>query len=269
MKKILVPTDFSPVADNAIRYAIEIAAEFKSELYLYHVYSFDRFNYDLNFPEDEQPYTEKVERKMILTKLRFMEKITQNGLSVKTFVEQGDIFSLFKRKAKKHGIDLIVMGSKGASGLKKVIFGSVAATALETASAPLLVVPPGYSFHPLQHIVVAMDHNEISPTVFSPLQKLASKFGAEATLLNVNTGSGRSTYRKIDLYLEGVETTYREMPMSKSINETINKFIQEEGCGLLCMIRREKGFFKSIFKKSITKAQVFSNQVPLLVLPEV
>ncbi len=269
MKKILVPTDFSPVADNAIRYAIEIAAEFKSELYLYHVYSFDRFNYDLNFPEDEQPYTEKVERKMNLTKLKFMEKITQNGLSVKTFVEQGDIFSLFKRKVKKHGIDFIVMGSKGASGLKKVIFGSVAAMALEMANAPVLVVPPGYSFNPLQHIVLAMDHNEVSLSMLSPLQKLASKFGAKATLLNVNTGSGRNTYREIDLYLEGVETTYREVPIFNSINETINKFIQKEGCDLLCMIRREKAFFKSFLKKSITKAQVFSNQVPLLVLPEV
>lgn len=269
MKKILVPTDFSPVADNAMRYAIEIAAEFKSELYLYHVYSFDRFNYDLNFPEDEQPFTEKVERKMNLTKLRFIEKITQNGLSVKTIVEQGDIFSLFKRKVKKHGIDLIIMGSKGASGLKKVIFGSVTATALEMANVPMLVVPPGNSFHPLQHIVIAMGHYEVSPSVLSPLQKLASKFGAKATLLNVNTGSDRNAYRKIDLSLEGVETTYREVPMSKSINETINKFIQEEGCDLLCMIRREQGFFKSVFKKSITMAQVFSNQVPLLVLPEV
>lgn len=56
--------------------------------------------------------------------------------------------------------------------------------------------------------------------------------------------------------------------MSKDINETINEFIQKEGCDLLCMIRREKGFFESVFKKSITKAQVFSNQIPLMVLPE-
>lgn len=269
MKKILVPTDFSPIADNAARYAIEVAAEFKSELYLCHVYSFDRFNYDLNFPEDEQPFAREAERRINRTKLRFQEKIAQNGLSVTAIARQGNIFSLFKREVKKHGIDLIIMGSKGATGLKKVIFGSVAATALELAQVPVLVVPPGYSFHPLQHIVIAMGHNEVSPTVFSPLQKLAAKFGAKATLLRVNTGSDRNIYRKIDLYLEGVETTYREAPMSKSINETINEFFKGEGCDLLCMIRRKKVFFESAFKKSIIRAQVFSNQVPLLVLPEV
>jgi len=269
MKKILVPTDFSPVAANALKYAIEIAAEFRSELYLYHVYYIDKVDYDLNFPEDEQPFKKRVERKMKLAKLKDMETVTQKGLSVQTVVEQGNIFSLFKIKAKKHEISLIVMGSKGASGLKKVIFGSVAAIALEIANTPVLVVPPRYSFRPLQHIVLSVDHNEVSPGVLSPLQKLASKFGAKVTLLNVNTSSDRNTYRKIDIYLEGVETTYREVLLSKSINETINKFIQKEGCDLLCMIRREKGFFESFFKKSITKAQVFSNRVPLLVLPEV
>ena len=136
MKRILVPTDFSPFADNALNHAIEIAAKFKSELYLYHVYSFDRFNYDVNFHKHEQPFTEKVNHSMNRTRQRFMEKITQNGLLIQTIVEQDDIFSLFDSKVKKHGIDLIVMGSKGATGLTKVIFGSVAATALEMAKVP-------------------------------------------------------------------------------------------------------------------------------------
>jgi nucleotide-binding universal stress UspA family protein len=269
MKKILIPTDFSDVADNATKYAIEIGTKFKSELYLYHVYSFDRFNYDLNFHEDEQPFTEKVNRSMNKKKQKFMEKIKQNGLSIQTFVERGDIFSLFRRRAQKHEIDLIVMGSKGASGLTKVIFGSTAATALDIAKVPVLVVPPNYAFRTLEHIVLAMDDREVSSSVLSPLQKLAFKFGAKVTVLNVKAGSDRNAYTKTDLYLDGVETTYREVPMSKSINESINEFIGKETCDLLCMIRRERGFFESLFNKSITKIQAFNSQVPLLVLPEV
>ena len=269
IKKILVPTDFSPIADNATDYAIEIAAEFKSELFLYHVYTLDRFNYDLNFHEDEQPYTQQVKRNMNRTKLKFMEKITQKGLSIQTRVEQDDIFSLFRRKVDEHGINLIVMGSQGASGLTKVIFGSVAASALDMAKVPLLVVPPEHTFRHFKNIVFAIDQREVAPDLLSPLQELAVKFGAKVTILNVYTDSNKNTDRVSDLYLDGVETTFREVPMSNSINETINQFIQKEGCDLLCMIRREKGFLKSIFQKSITKAQVYNNQVPLLVLPEV
>jgi nucleotide-binding universal stress UspA family protein len=268
MKRILVPTDFSPIADNALKYAIEIAAKFKSELYLYHVYSFDKFNYDINFHKDEQPFTAKVNRSMKKTRQKFMEKIRQNGLFVQTYVEQDNFFSLFGKKVKKHEIDLIVMGSKGASGLKKVIFGSVAATALDTAKVPVLVVPPNCSFHPPKHIVLTRDDSEVSSNVLSPLLKLAVKFGARLTLLKVNTGSNKYTYRETDLDLDGVETTYREVPMSNSINESINGFIERAGCDLLCMIRREKSFFESIFNNSITKNQAFSSQVPLLVLPE-
>ncbi len=268
MKKILFPTDFSPVADNALKYAIEIAAGFKSELYLYHVYYINKVDYNLDFSEDEQPVKKRVEREMKLTELKFMERIKQKGLSVQIKVEQDNIYSLFKRKVIKHGIDLIVMGSKGASGLEKVIFGSVAATALETAIIPVLVVPPSHSFFPFEHIVLAIDNNEISADVLAPLQKLASRFGAKVTLLNVSTGSNKNDPQKMDLQLEGVETIYREIPMSKSVNETISEFIKKEKGDLLCMIRREKGFLERIFQKSITKTQVYNSNVPLLVLPD-
>ncbi len=268
MKKILVPTDFSPVADNAILYAIEIAAKFKSELYFYHVYSLDRFNYDLNFSKHEQPFTKKMEQKMNHTAMRFKDKTTQYEIAVQTHVELGDIFSLFSKTVEKHAIDLIIMGSQGATGLKKVIFGSAAAMALDMAEVPVLVVPPKHSFCPLEHIILATDHNGIGQNVVTPLQKLASRFGAKVTVLNVKTGPPENIRQKSSLSFAGVETTYCEVPMTKSINESINEFIRKEGCDLLCMVRREKGFFESIFKKSITKAQVFNSKVPLLVVPE-
>lgn len=268
MKRILVPTDFSPVADNALKYAIEIAAEFNAELYLYHIYYINKVDYNLNLPEDEQPFKKQVELKMKLTKLKFMEEITRKGLAVHTKVDPDSIFSLFKRKVISLGIDLVVMGSKGASGLERVIFGSVASTVMEIAKVPVLVVPPEYTFRHIDNIVLAIDRQEVRPSVLSPVQKLAFKYGAKVTILNVSTGSNRNTHRMTDLYLDGVATTYREVPISKSINETINEFIKKEGCDLLCMVRREKGFFESVFQKSITKAQVYNSQSPLLVLPE-
>ncbi len=269
MQKILIPTDFSPVADNALDYAIEIAAKFKSELYLYHVYSFHRkVDYNWDFPEDEQPYIKNIEERMNFKKRKFMKKINEKGLSIEIKVVEDNIFSLFKRKVLKHDIDLIVMGSKGASGLEKVIFGSVAATALEMAEVPVLVVPPEYSFVPFEQIVLATDLNEVTNSALSPLQKLASAFGAKVTVLNVNAGSDKETPRPVYLSLEGVETSFREVPLSQSINESINEFIQKDKFDLMCMIRREKGFFESLFHKSVTKTQVYATKIPLLVLPQ-
>lgn len=268
MQKILIPTDFSPVADNALDYAIEIAAPFKSELYLYHVFTIHKVDYNWDFPEDEQPYKRKLEKKMELTKLKFLDKITRKGLSIETIVEEGNISSIFKRKVAKHEINLIIMGSKGASGLEKVIFGSVAAAALQKTTVPVLVVPPEHPFLPLEQIVLATDLHDVPPNVLSPLQKLASKFGAKVIILHVNTGSGKDQIAEMDLTLEDVETTYQEVPLSDSINESINEFIENNKCDLLCMIRREKVLLESIFQRSITKNQVYNSKTPLLVLPE-
>jgi nucleotide-binding universal stress UspA family protein len=270
MNKILIPTDFSPVADNALDYAIELAAKFKSELLLYNVYSMNkRIDYDWDFPKNEQPFIKKIEQRMNFTKGKFIEKITQKGLSIKTKIEECHIYSLFNQIPAKHNINLIVMGSKGASGLEKVIFGSVAGTALDLAEVPVLVVPPNHSFHTLEHIVLAIDLNEVATRVLLPLQKLAFTFGAKVTILYVDKGSNKERQKKMDLTLKDVETDYLEVPMSKNINETINEFIEINKSDLLCMVRREKGFFESLFQKSITKDQVYNSSIPFLVLPEI
>ena len=269
MKKILVPTDFSPVANNAMAYAIELATAFNSELHLYHAYSFDRFNYDLSYTDEEQPFIKEVERKMKLAELRFKNEVAQNELSLKTIIRQRNILSLFQSDAKEDGIDLIVMGTKGATGLEKVIFGSVAAAALAMTKVPVLVVPPEQSFQPLQHIVLAVDRKETEEEVTLPLRELALKYGAKITLLNVNKQQDDNVLRKLNLSgLEGLNTIYQEVPFSNSINETINDFITKTDCDLLCMIKREKGFLESIFSKSVAKEQSYNSEVSLLVLPE-
>ncbi len=268
MNRILVPTDFSPIADNALNYAIGIAAAFGSELYLYHVFTFDRFNYDLELPDEKQPYPKKLERRMKMTLRKFLQKIRQAKLTVHTKVEEASIYSLFGSKVNELGIDLIIMGSKGASGLEKIIFGTVASTALGRAIGPVLVVPPQHTFRPLKEIVLAIDDKEVSLEVLSPLHKLALNFGAQVTILNAKSGAGKKGYREVDHHLKGVRTTFLEIPMANSVNEAIADFVEKAGCDLLCMVRRNKGFVESFFRKSITRTQVYHNQVPLLVLPE-
>lgn len=270
MQKILIPTDFSSIADNAMNYAIEIAAKFESELILYHVYSFNKkIDYNWDFPDDEQPYVKEIEQKMSLTENKFKEKLAEKGLSIQTRVEEDHTYSLFDRIVKKHDINMIIMGSKGATGLEKVIFGSVATTALEIAKVPVLVVPSKPPYLPIEQIVLAVDPDHVSANTLSPIQKMAEKFSAKVTILNINTGtSNKDTHHKIESFLKNIETTYHEVPMSKSINQSINEFVKKNKCDLLCMIRREKGFFEHLFQRSIIKNLAYNISIPLLVLPE-
>lgn len=269
MQKILVPTDFSPIADNALNYAIEIAAKFKSEILLYHCYSFHRkIDRDWNFPDDEQPYVKNIERKMNFTKGKFSAKVKEKGVVLRTGIEEENVTSLFTWMVDKYDISLIVMGSKGATGLEKMVLGSVAASALENARVPLLVVPPNYPFLPLNQIILATDLNKISESVLDALRSLALTFSAKVTFLNVDTDSKIELPKINDLDLKDVETDFLEVPMSVSVNQSINTFISQNKCDLLCMIRRKRGYFQRIFKTSISKAQLYDSAVPLLVFPE-
>lgn len=268
MQKILIPTDFSPVADNALKSAIEIAGKFNSELFLFHIYKIHRVDYDDRFSLKDQPYKRKIEEKMNLTKQRFNDRIKEKGLKIHTHVEEGYVSSLFKEKVRQHDIDLIVLGSTGASGSGTVIFGSVAQSALDLSEVPVVVIPPEQSLAPLEQIVIAVELKKVASSVLSPIHELAMKFKAKVTFLYVNTSKTSDTKKIIDLPFKDIETSYQEVQKSGSINQSISDFIEKEKCDLLCMIRQERGFFKSLFRHSITRSQAYKNSVPLLVLPE-
>jgi len=269
MKKILVPTDFSPVAENALNYAIEIAARFSSEILLYHVYSFHRrVDYDRNFSEDEQPYVKNLENKMKIAKSQATDKADKKGVSIQTIVEENNVLYLFRNKVEKHNVDLVVMGTKGQTGMDRVIFGSVAVTALESATAPVLVVPPEYHFSKIERVALATDLNGVSKIVLSILEEFILKFSSNLTVLSILSEGSERILEKEELKFDGIETQYEEVEMSTGINESINDFVEAHSFDLICMIRRDKGFLESIFKKSITKAQVYQTKIPLLVLTE-
>jgi len=270
MKKILVPTDFSPAAENALHYALEIASIFSSEILLYHVYSFHRrIDYDRNYPEDEQPYVRDIENKMSMEKSKVADKAREKGVTIKTVVEESNVFYLFKNKVVKYDIDLIVMSTKGETGLDRVIFGSVAVTALESSRVPVLVVPPGHTMHKIEKVALATDLKDVSKKVIGILEELITEFSSELTVLSIiEKGDVKRPHEKAELEFRGLKTIYKEIEISNSINETINEYVQENNYDLVCMIRKEKGFFESIFKRSVTKTQVYHTKLPFLVLPE-
>jgi nucleotide-binding universal stress UspA family protein len=269
MKKILVPTDFSPVAENALAYAIEIASKFQSDILLYHVYRFRRkLDYDYNYPPDKQPFFKEVEARMEALASKYRPQMGANGIHLETKTEDNNVFFLFKNKIPKHDIDLIVMGSKGATGLEKVIYGSVAATAIETSKVPVLVVPPDHHLHKFEEILLATDKIHVAEATLDSLLKLAQGYGAKVTILRVKTPETADAENP-HLLMEGIQTEFREIPLKNSVNESINDYILKHPIDLLCLIRRKKGFFESLFGTSVTEAQVYSSKVPLLVMPEI
>lgn len=268
MRRILIPTDFSPIADNALSYAIALASGWRSELHLYHIFLMSKFDYDRNAADDDQPMLRHLERCMNATKTRFGSQINEHHLTVRTTVEESDACTLFTERVRQYKFDLVVMGSKGASGIRKVVFGSFAANAIEWSRIPVWIVPPAASYTPVKHIAIATDQGEVTPGLMSILKILSERHLIKVTMITVHQGTTSPTQTNIDFQLPGVECIYLKIPLKESVNYTISEFIDQHDIDLLCMIRRDKGLFSRLFKTSITRNQALSGRTPLLIVPE-
>ncbi len=263
MKKILVPTDFSENANNALEYAIAFANAFGSEITLLHTYRV--YNPTGSFVSVETFMKEDIASEMLKV-VKTVEPKLENNASVVSKIVKGDIVDAIAGLTERQPYDLIIMGTQGASGLAEVFIGSTTNSVIKNVSTPVLAIPSGFKYRPIRTIVLAVDEEEsFGDHLFDPLTKIARHCGAMIRVYHKDVeNDGLNT--AIDKYLEGLERTYHYELDSENINEGINSFSIEHQADMLCMIRRRRGFLERIFHDSVTTRQVFNSSVSLLIL---
>jgi nucleotide-binding universal stress UspA family protein len=208
MKRILVPVDFSEEAKCAVKVAADIANKVDSEIYLLHM---------VDLPEgiiDAQSGTDNSSPAAILYMQKIHERFDEiknspelEGLKVHEKVHFQKTFDGVIEESKKDNIDLIVMGSSGASGIKEMIVGSNTEKVVRHSDIPVLVVKKNTGDLNIKHIVFASDFSDDSKNRFKDVINFAKLFDANLHLLYVNTPHNFNT--------------------TKSINEKISNFVDD------------------------------------------
>ena len=145
MKRVLVPTDFSDHADRALTVAIEIATPLSATIDLVHVYASPMPivasiggavppPLPLPTPDDLMSIQRNIDERA--------EKVRNAGLECSSAILEGSAAAEIVSQSRKIGADLIVMATHGRTGIRRLIFGSVAQEVLGRTSLPLLLVPP-------------------------------------------------------------------------------------------------------------------------------
>lgn len=143
---ILVPTDGSDIAENAVDHAIDIAAKYDATIHA--LYVIDTNAMDIGLGTEQ---VERIQRGKFNEMPEIQERANaatgfvadlarEHGLEVAESVVAGQPHDRIANYAEDHGIDLIVMGSAGRGGVKRVLLGSVAERTLRTTDIPVLVV---------------------------------------------------------------------------------------------------------------------------------
>lgn len=187
MNKILVPTDFSKQADNALKVAAMLAKQHDATIYLLHMLEIPMQHADPGISHSDIPEALFF---MKLAHKKFENLISSDflqGIDVQETVKADITFNEIKETCKEFDIDFIVMGSHGATGLKEMFVGSNAEKVVRTSDVPVLVIKNEHDSFEISNFVFASDFNNDSKETYKQAVKFAEAFNSTIHLLMVNT----------------------------------------------------------------------------------
>lgn len=148
--KILLPTDFSEHGKYAVPWAVDMAQKYGAELHVIHVFDEGAFEaFYFNYAGETEEYFEKVRRGFQEEVDNYLADFDTDGLSIVPVLSNGNPFVEVVKYAKENGVDIIVMGTHGRTGMAHALLGSIAEKVVRKAHCPVLTVrSPEFEFVP-------------------------------------------------------------------------------------------------------------------------
>ena len=278
MQKILVPTDFSATAMKAVTYAAEIAQKTGATIFLLH--AMERATDTILEP---LAFDIKGQEEFVNERLRLLDTLQKSvaqiypGIKIETELTKGTVISSILDFAEGQQVDLIVMGTTGASGLKEFFMGSVAAGTIGKTKIPVLTVPCSYEMEVPDGILFATSHFEENKNLLNPVVELAKLYGAVIHVAVFVEEEEALDYmrnvKRLNRYMEYLRETFPgikfkgEVLEGKDFELTIDKYDNKNELDMIAMITYPKNFLERLMKKSATKKMAFHSVIPLLAIP--
>ena len=273
MKRILFPTDFSTTATRSFRYILEFAKSIKAEVDVLHVLfpneGIDQSIYNTYWAQDYMDQREKALDVWVRTHARKV------GLSIEKIHQHCTIgfpVSAICDLANELDVDMIAMGTTGATGLRGTVLGSVAAGVLEKSDKPILAIPRNVSFPMEGCPVYATDFRfNCSDETLSIMKTLIQKQDKPLQVVHIidKPGTKPDTSREKSLVDKlGVKKAEFHYLHDQDIPQAISNFIEAVDAGLLIAVAHEHGLIYRIFHESVTRKLAYRTNIPFLVFHE-
>lgn len=269
MKNILVPTDFSEQAENALKVAVAIAKKQKASIYLLHTMELPSH---LAHSKDTSALPETIYF-IKLAEKRFEELLQKEYLKdidVYNALGHGEIFSDIKEATVENNIDLVVMGSHGASGFKEMFIGSNTEKVVRTSDIPVLAIKNKHTTFKIKDFVFATDFSIGGVKAFDKAQKFAKTMGAKIHLLHVNTPSGFKSSSQAKEMMEeflkglGAENYTLNVYNEFSVEKGVLNFAREMNADLVGMSTHGRKGLSHFFNGSISEDLVNHANMPVI-----
>lgn len=270
MVNILVPTDFSQLSKSALKYAIKIANKLEGNITVLHVMTPTRairismIEKIRSLDHDLMESAEAELERMIKT----LSEQYKSKTPVRYQVVRGAYFpSTLLREARRLHSGLIVMGTRGATGLAKAVLGSNTNSVIDVSHLPVLAVPEKAEFKGFRNVVYASDLRNLKEEL-DILIRYIEKFGSSIHLLHIVPPG-----EQVQIVEEKIESVLQEFSykniitlvlVDSDVDSALDQYVEVSKADVLAMFTHQVSFFEKVFDTSMTRKMAFHTRVPLL-----
>lgn len=277
MTRILLPTDFSDNSFEAIRYALLVYKDVECTFYLMHTYTPAIYHTDYLIGSPGQIGLGDVLQESSMTQLKKLKNRLESQYknekhTIMVHSAFNTLLGEISDMVAAEDIDLIVMGTKGATGAKEILFGTHTVHVIKKAKCPVIAVPPKFTYEPPKEILFPTDFEiEYEEKKFEQLQEIAQQHKSRINVMHVRTGydlNSRQEKQKEQLEKLLGNTSLFHNVADNGIIAAVNDFQIKTPINLLVMVQNKHTFLERLFIEPVIKKIGFHVTVPFMVLPQ-
>lgn len=273
-KKILLPTDFSDNSWNAIVYALKLYKDVACTFYLlnsHELYVSTTINLTNRLAKTIKENSIK-ELKELRSQMQSSNINPDHDFQIISSAK--NLLTAIENAVITYSIDLVVMGTKGATGAKEFFFGSNTVKTIKGMTlCPVLIIPEDFEFTELKQIAFPTDFNHFYGHIaLKSIKELANLYNCNVNIVHINVEEKLDDIQTYNMdmlktYFENIEHSFHWMPNFTKKSKAITIFIEDLNIDLLVMISYSHTFIESITKEPVINKMGFHPKIPFLVIP--
>jgi nucleotide-binding universal stress UspA family protein len=267
--KLLLLTDFSPLSALAIEYAVRLAAPLHADFTILNIVRLEgipKANLKLKAIEKSLLKVSQEEGEALVEKIR--KQIKGNYTLTFKAVRSHTVAEAVSRYVDKNQVNMVVMGSRGASTLKKIRLGGTTVSVIDVCKAPVLAIPEFAQFNGLKNIVYASDLKNVGKEL-DIITEFAEIYGSHVHMIRVLPVMDKKAEEEKDRVEELIRRhSYKKLDfkiiLDDNIPGAIDRYIQQTKSDLLTTFTHSLSLEEKLFAKSVTRTLAYLGRIPLL-----
>jgi nucleotide-binding universal stress UspA family protein len=272
IQTILFPTDFTKDAEQAYLYALEIAKKTKADLHLFHAIE-EPFDYATRIEEIVESKKNRAIKIFQEMMNRARESEEYGTLTTYSEIKRNNPLDAILDKSEEIEADLIVMGTKGESSLKRLLYGNVTSSLLLESKIPVCTVPENSKKPYLDRFIFTTDFRDGDIDALKQTVTFARLLDAEVHVVHVSTSESIRSQSKFRGFCElaSEKIHYPKIEFNRMVADNFTKgltsYLDERPTSLVVITRYKKKYLKTMLWASSTQDLTYHTRVPMLVLP--